>query len=220
MASRIDWESQLGRRLRLRDLHVFFTVVQQGSISKAAQRLRVTQPAVSRVIADLEHTLGVRLLDRSAQGVAPTMYGRALLKRGTVAFDELKLGIRDIEFLADPTVGEVRFACGDTLAGAVLLPAIENFSQQYPGVVLRIDETSLMPEAAKVRERLLDFALVRWSTTYSTDEFADDFDVEILFNDQLIIAAATESRWARRRKIDLSELVAEPWILSAPNSWN
>src|SRR3979490_714863 len=86
MLRKIDWESQIGRRLRLRDLHVFFTVVQRGSMAKAAQQLKVTQPAVSRVIADLEHTLGVRLLDRGAQGVVPTIYGRALLKRGTTVF--------------------------------------------------------------------------------------------------------------------------------------
>jgi DNA-binding transcriptional LysR family regulator len=63
-------------------LHVFFTVVQRGSMAKAAQQLNVTQPAVSKAIGDLEHTLGVRLLDRGPQGVEPTMYGRALLKRG------------------------------------------------------------------------------------------------------------------------------------------
>src|SRR5262245_22139202 len=72
MARKIDWESQIGRRLRLRDLHVFFTVVQRGSMAKAAAHLGVSQPAVSEVIADLEHALGVRLLDRNSQGVEPT----------------------------------------------------------------------------------------------------------------------------------------------------
>src|SRR5712671_474356 len=107
MAKTINWESRIGRRLRLRDLHVFFTVVQRGSMAKAAQELGVTQPAVSRVIADLEHTLSVSLLDRSPQRIEPTIYGLALLKRGNVAFDELRQSVRDIEFLADPTVGEV-----------------------------------------------------------------------------------------------------------------
>ncbi len=102
MARKIDWESQIGRRLKLRDLHVFSTVVQRGSMAKAAQQLGVSQPAVSEVIADLEHALGVRLLDRSAQGIAPTIYGGALLKRSVVVFDELKQSIRDIEFLAAP----------------------------------------------------------------------------------------------------------------------
>ena len=71
MPRKIDWESQIGRRLKLRDLHVFSTVVQRGSMAKAARHLGVSHPAVSEVIADLEHALGVRLLDRSAQGIEP-----------------------------------------------------------------------------------------------------------------------------------------------------
>src|SRR5262249_57045671 len=82
MVRKIDWDNQIGRRLRLRDLHVFFTVVQRGSMAKAAAHLGVSQPAVSEVIGNLEHALGVRLLDRSPQGIEPTMYGRALIKRG------------------------------------------------------------------------------------------------------------------------------------------
>ena len=111
MLRKIDWESQIGRRLRLRDLHVFATVVQRGSMAKAAQHLGVSQPAVSEVISDLEHVLGVRLLDRSAKGVEPTIYGDALLKRSVAAFDELKQSVRDIAFLSDPTEGELRIGC-------------------------------------------------------------------------------------------------------------
>ena len=61
MLHKIDWESQIGRRLRLRDLHVFSMVVECGSMAKAARQLGVSQPAVSEVIVDLEHALGVRL---------------------------------------------------------------------------------------------------------------------------------------------------------------
>ena len=91
-----QWESQIGRRLKLRDLHVFSTVIHRGSMAKAADHLGVSQPAVSEIIADLEHALGVRLLDRSSRGVEATPYGQALLKRSIAAFDELKQGIRDI----------------------------------------------------------------------------------------------------------------------------
>src|SRR5438477_8475272 len=90
MPRKIDWENQIGRRLKLRDLHVFFTAVQHGSMSKAAQQLGASQPAVSEIIADLEHALGVRLLDRHPQGIEPTKYGDALIKRSTAVFDELK----------------------------------------------------------------------------------------------------------------------------------
>ena len=108
MTKAVGDEGYIGRRIRLRDLFVFFTVTQRGSMAKAAAELGITQPAVSRVIAQLEHALGARLLDRGSQGVEATMFGRALLKRSGVAFDELKQAIRDIEFLANPNVGEVR----------------------------------------------------------------------------------------------------------------
>lgn len=100
MLRKIDWDSQIGRRLRLRDLHVFSTVAQRGSMAKAAAQLGVSTPTVSEVIADLEHGLGVRLLDRSPKGVEPTRYGHALLKRTLVVFDELKQCIKDIEHLS------------------------------------------------------------------------------------------------------------------------
>src|SRR5215467_6830171 len=127
MSRRIDWEGQIGRQLRLRDLHVFFTVVQCRSMAKAALQLGVSQPAVSKVIADLEYALGVRLLDRSPQGVEPTVFGHALLKRGTAAFDELKQGVRDIEYLADPTTGEVKVACPVGIGNTLMLEIVESF---------------------------------------------------------------------------------------------
>ena len=73
MLKKINWERQIGRRMPLRDLYVFSTVVRLGSMGKAAQQLGVSQPAVSGVIADLEHALGVRLLDRKRQGVEATV---------------------------------------------------------------------------------------------------------------------------------------------------
>ena len=84
-----DWDDQIGRRLRLRDLRVLFAVVQSGSLAKAAVELRVSQPAVSQVVSNLERALGVRLVDRNSRGVEPTLYARALLARGRAAFDEL-----------------------------------------------------------------------------------------------------------------------------------
>ncbi len=219
----IDWESRIGRRLGVRDLHVFFTVVQRGSMAKAAQQLNVTQPAVSKAIGDLEHTLGVRLLDRRPQGVEPTMYGQALLKRGTVVFDELKQTIRDIEFLADPTVGEVRFGCHESVAAALLPPIMERFSRQYPRVALRMEQIGVVGialELPSLYQRLIDFAMVRLSKPLADQQVADELHLEILFNDPLVVVAARHSRWARRRKIDLAELIAEPWILPGRDTPN
>ena len=108
MGGDMQLSDRIGRRMRLQDLHVLMTVMQAGSMGKAAQRLNITQPAISRSIAELEHAFGVRLLDRHRQGVEPTEYGRALLDGGLTVFDELRQTVKNIESLADPTAGEVR----------------------------------------------------------------------------------------------------------------
>ena len=221
MANRIDWETQIGRRLRLRDLHALFTVVQCGSMAKAAGQLGVSQPAVSKVVGDLEYALGVRLLDRTRRGVEPTIYGRALLKRGLVAFDELKQSIRDIEFLADSKQGEVRIECPESAAWTFLPALIERFSRTYPRVTLHVD-TIVSPTLGlpALRERKYDLIL-GWLPQPLPDDFrADDLKVELLLDDRLAIAAGRHHRWARRRKIPLEELANEPWLMQAPSTWN
>jgi len=218
MVRRIDWESQIGRRLKLRDLHVFCSVVQRGSMAKAAAYLGVSQPAVSEVIGDLEHLLGVRLLDRGTRGVEPTIYGRALLKRGMIVFDELKQGIKDLESLADPSIGEVRIGCAEALASALLPPILQRFTQQYPRVFVHV--TPLITpsmDLPELRERSLDLVLARLRGPAPED---DELNVEILFDDHTVVAAGSQNPWSRRGKIDLAELVDEPWVLAPPDGWN
>jgi DNA-binding transcriptional LysR family regulator len=220
MRKKIDWENQLGRRLKLRDLHVFFAVAARGSMAKAAAQLEVTAPTVSEVIADLEHALGVKLFDRSPQGVETTIYGKALLRRGLVAFDELKQGIRDIEFLADPTVGELRIGCTESISAATLPMIIDRFSKQYPGVVLDVEDIDFRSFVPKLRDRTFDLVLTRRGLPGADREPIHDLNIEILFDDELVVAAGMHTRWARRRKIDLAELADQRWILSAPGTWN
>ncbi len=119
----MDWPERIGRRIKLRDLHVLLAIVQSGSIAKAAEQLAISQPVVSKVVADLEQVLGVRLLDRDRYGAAATIYGAALLKRGIAAFDELKQGVKEIEFLKDASGGELRLGASGVMAEG-LLPAI------------------------------------------------------------------------------------------------
>jgi DNA-binding transcriptional LysR family regulator len=220
MKRKIDWDTQIGHRLKLRDLHVFFTVVQCGSMVKAAQQLGVSQPAVSEVIADLEHALKVRLLDRRPHGVEQTMYGGVLLKRSIAVFDELKQTIRDIEFLADPTSGELRIACPEAIS-TILPSVLERFSRKYPRVVLYMDQVATTTlELPGLRDRKYDLVLGQLVMPLPNDPVLDDLNVEVLCDGQLTVAASPQSRWARRRKIDLAELVDEPWILATPDTWN
>ena len=76
----MDWADRIGRRIRLRDLHIVLAVAESGSMAKASARLSISHPVVSKAISELEQTLGVSLFDRSSRGVEPTPYGRALLE--------------------------------------------------------------------------------------------------------------------------------------------
>jgi DNA-binding transcriptional LysR family regulator len=206
------WESRIGRRLKLRDLHILSVVVEWGSMAKAASRLAMSQPAVSESIASLEATLGVRLLDRNARGVEPTFYAQALLKRGDAVFDELMQGVRDIEFLANPTVGEIRVASGDTGAAGLLAPVIDRLSRRYPDIVVRVVQTSAEPLVyPELRERKVDIALARISKSFSHSEL----DVEILFDDPPRVVVGALSPFARRRKVALTDLANEKWTLTS-----
>jgi DNA-binding transcriptional LysR family regulator len=210
MLRKIDWASQIGRRLKLRDLHVFLTVVQCRSMAKAAQALGVSQPAVSRVIADLELALGVRLVDRSARGVEPTPFGGALLKRSVAAFDELKQGIRDIEFLSDRTAGEVRIGAPVQLAGFVAA-AITTFTRRYPRVGCRLTTGG---DYRALEEREVDLVITLPITPIDRDRM----EAEVLYAAPRFVIAATKNPWSRRRKVRLADLMNEPWALPTPDS--
>src|SRR5262245_32664028 len=138
----MEWSERIGRRIRLRDLHILLAVVQCKSMAKAAEHLAISKPVISKVIADLEHVLGVRLLERDRHGAEPTVYGAALLKRGTTVFDELREGVKDIDFLLDPTVGEVRIGCSAFLATSFVSAAVDRVSLRYPRIVLHVEPTN------------------------------------------------------------------------------
>src|SRR5262249_1747215 len=133
-------DARIKRRLKLRDLNILTTVIQSGSMGKAAAALGMTQSAVSKAIADLEHTLDLHLLDRSRRGIEPTMYGRALNQCGLTLFDALRKALELIDFLADPPQGELRIGTPPALATYVIPATLEPLSQQSPRVVFHVSE--------------------------------------------------------------------------------
>jgi DNA-binding transcriptional LysR family regulator len=205
----LDWDVHIGKRVPFRALHILLTVVQCGSMAKAAEKLGVSQPAVSEAIADLEQVLNVRLLDRGRRGVEPTVHGATLLKSGRAAFDELRQGIKQIESLSGITAGELRIASPESISCGILGPIVKLMSERYPRVQLSVEPflTSARPLYPQLDRREVDLVLVR-----STPREHNDLAVEILFQDQIRLAAASDGPWARRRKIELAELIDEPWI--------
>jgi DNA-binding transcriptional LysR family regulator len=213
MAS-LQWADRIGRKLKLRDLHVLFAVMQSGSMARAADRLAVSQPVVSQAVADLEHTLGVRLFDRGRRGVEPTIYAQALLNHGLAAFDSLRQGVKEIEFLADPTAGELRIGCPEWIAAGLLPAIIDRLSHRHPRLVFHVQQTvAATMEFRELRQRNLDLVLGRLVPPFA----AKDLDAEVLYQERMAVMAGIHSRWARRRKVELAELLDEAWLLTPLN---
>jgi DNA-binding transcriptional LysR family regulator len=216
MTLAMDVSERIGRRLKLQDLHVLMTVVQAGSMGRAAQRLNTTQPAVSRGIAELEDALGVRLLDRSHRGVEPTTYGRALLHCAAAVFDDLRQGVRNIEFLSDPTLGEISIGGDEPIIAGLLSTVLGRLRRRYPGITVHMMHVGLLADQYReLRERRIDLVLGRLA---SKIEIESDIQTQILYQDRLFVVAGLHSRWKTRRKVDLAELANEPWGLPSSDT--
>ncbi len=210
--ARRDWDSRIGRHITLRDLHILSFVVRWGSMAKASTHLSTTQSVVSDAIANLESTLGVRLVDRSAKGVEPTIYAKALLKRSNVVFDELREVVKDIETLAGSTTGEVRVACPEFLAGGLIPDAVDGFSRSYPDIVCKVveaDATTL--DFRQLQERSVDLMVARIPAAFSDG----DLNIEVLFDDPHVVVVGAKSPWINHCNVTLADLVGEPWIIPA-----
>jgi len=205
---------RIGSRMKLQDLHVLMTVVQAGSMGKAAQRLNTTQPNISRSIAELEHTLGVRLLDRHRQGIEPTEYGRVLLDCGVAVFDDLRQGVKNIAFLADPAAGELRIGTTTFLAASFVSALVDRLSRRHPRMVFHLVTGYTETLHRELAERNVDLLIIRGSGPIADPRY----DFEFLFDDSYVVVAGAQNQWVRRRRIEIVELVNELWVLPPSDS--
>lgn len=206
----MDWSDRIGQRLSPRDLHIFLVVAAELNMAKAAERLSVSRPVVSRTISGLEQTLGVPLFDRMPRGSELTQYGAALAQHAEAVFDELRRSVEAIQEIAKPGTGEVRFASSEIWAAGLIPAAIERVSRQYPNLQLHMEAITPATLQAYLGERRGELAVTR--LVRSAPEA--DIEVEGLYHERLVIVAGTGNPWATRRKVRLRELIDEPWIIS------
>jgi DNA-binding transcriptional LysR family regulator len=211
----MNLHDRVSHRLKLRDLRLLLSVMEIGSMAKAAARLNLTQSGVSKAIADIEHTLGVRLFDRTSRGVEPTLYGRALRNCGNAVFDDLQQGIKEIEYLADPTKGELRIGCSEAMTAGFVSAVIDRLTRRYPQLILRVTQDEpLKLQELHLRERKIELVVGRIQSSFAEE----DMEAEILFKEPALVVAGVKNKWVHRRKIELAELIDEPWCLPPPES--
>jgi DNA-binding transcriptional LysR family regulator len=209
-----DTDSHIGRRLKLRDLQILASVAEHGSMAKAAAQLSTTQPTVSQAIADLEDAVGVRLFDRSTQGVVPTAYGDILVKRGAEAFDALKQGMRDIEFLATSGAGDVWVGCREVQLLGFLPAVVQRLAQQHPKIIVHATDVTVSDHVHLLQDRKLDL-IIGGSVPLKQD---NDLQAETLFEESFTVVTGAQSPWVRRRKVALAELMDEAWLYGEPGN--
>ena len=205
---------QISRRLKLRQLNALVAVARYGSMAKAAEHLAISQPVVSKAIAELEQVVGVRLFDRVPHGVEPTTHGLALLKRSTAIFDDLRTSVSELEFLSDPTAGELRIGCEETLATGLLPRLIDQLTQKYPRIIF--DVALGDPPTLQQRDllgRRVELAIMRTAI----EDLDEELDAKLLYDDRMWIVAGARSPWASRRKVSLADLANERWCLPPPD---
>jgi DNA-binding transcriptional LysR family regulator len=153
----------------------------------------------------------VPLVDRHRKGVEPTLYGRALLTHGIAAFDALRQGVKELEFLADPSTGELRIGCPEWIMAGLLPEIIDGLARRHPRIAFHVQQTiTATSQFRELRQRSVDLVLGRIAIPFEQE----DLQAEVLFQEQLTIVAGTNSHWARRRKVSLAELVTARWVLT------
>jgi DNA-binding transcriptional LysR family regulator len=202
----VDRVERVTHRIKLRQLETLMSVAEWGSMAKAAEHLAVAHPVVSRSIANLESVLGVRLFDRTFQGVEPTIYGRALLQRSVAMFNDLRTSVTELEFLSDATAGELRIGSSDAVAVGMLGVIIDRLSRQYPGLAFEVMLGIADLPHGELRARNIDLVIGRLPSA-----IPDHMDAAVLYDEQSYIVAGAQNPLTRRRKVRLAELVKEPW---------
>lgn len=206
-------DAAIARQVRLRDLHTLRVLAEAGSMARAAELLHLSQPAISKAMAELERLVGVALLERSTRGVAVTRHGEVLLLRGIAMLDEMRRGMEEIRFLDDPVTGEVRVGCTEPMA-AVAAAAIARLAGRYPRMRFEVDVSDTLTLFRWLRERMIDLAITRIGSAPETD-----LDAETLFEDPLVVMAGRRHPMRRRQGLDLADLMDEAWTLPPADSF-
>lgn len=146
--------------IKLDSCRIFKEAAEQNSFSGAAEKLFISQSAVSQSIRQLESDLGVALFNRQKKGVALTAAGKLLYEYAASAINMLETARQRIENLKNVDEGELRIGASDTVAQKLLLPKLEQFSRTYPNVKLKIVNRTSPDSAAMLKDGRLDIAFL------------------------------------------------------------
>lgn len=220
MAGRKNKNDDANLRLRLQDLQVFILAIELGGMRKAASHLGISQPFVTQTIKKIEQTFGVPLIERTRSGIEPTIYGKALLKRGFIAFDELNQTINDIKSLSDSSKGDVRFSAPQGVGSVIFAEVVEDFIKKTPNASIQLSvESSLQEGLTKLRKRYVDFFICALAKPLSAGIDTDDLKMDRVVDDEIVLVVGKDHSLLKKKGVQPADLVDQRWILPPKDEW-
>ena len=202
-------------RLKTRHLMLLLHLDEQGSVLRAAEAARMTQPAASKLLAEMEATLGVPLFDRHARGVQPTWYGQVLIRRARSALLEISRAQEEIAALRDGRMGQA--SIGTVVnPGTNLIPnAVADVKSRYPDILVRIEMDYSRPLVARLLDGQLDLVVGR----ILDSEGGIDLEFEPLSNEpHSVVVRHGHPLTASRKGVRHVDLQPYGWILPPSDS--
>lgn len=187
-------------------LEYFLTVARMQHVTRAAEALSITQPALSHSLAKLEEELGVQLFERSGRNVQLNRYGRTFAARVSNALQEIRRGKEEIAELTDPESGVVTLAFGNILGTHFVPELVHRFQEKYPNIRFELCQGTCTQTQQLLEEGQSDLNIT------SPRSGADGIVWETLFAAELYAVVPASYRLAAKESISLKELADEPFI--------
>ncbi len=204
-----DLIQRLPRHLKMSELRIFVAVLEHRSFRKAAVVVHLSQPAVTKAIAGLEETLGIKLFDRHANGVEPTAHGMSFAPRAAAIFDELRRAAQDLAMVSSGATGTLRIGTVPMPAIPFLPIAIQRLVEVHPNAFVSVVEARESELLDRLRTRDVGLAIMRLSLV----DPADDMLAETLFEETLCVVACHDHRLAARKHLTWPELLEARWVM-------
>lgn len=195
--------------MEMQQLRHFVSAVEHGNLGKAARALNITQPALSRSIRNLENAVGAPLLERTARGVAPTMFGETLMAHSRAILNEAARALDDVRALKGVSQGHVAVGITENFASHVAPEAVSALVKERPGVSVSIAGGFYDELVARLRRGELDFLFALFPTTPKEPDLVFD---ELLISHSRVFAGA-DHPLAKKARVALAELVEHPWVV-------
>ncbi len=214
MAETVPADWFLRSRLKMRHVQLVVAVDEERSIHKAALRLRMTQPATTKLLGELEHLLDLKLFERTTRGIIPTPHGEALARHARAVLGTLDHARNEMAALSAGATG--RLSIGMLLVAAPLLVprALLAFKRRNPRVTVQLHEGTLGALLPMLSRGDLDLIVGRLTSDFATSGLAFIH----CYDEPMAAVARRGHPLQRRRRLTLADLARESWVLPTPEA--